>query len=45
MDRYKAQRMKNTTLSRRDSTSVAARLSAAPMIHSSSMAVCVSTPS
>lgn len=44
MDRYKAQRQKNTTLSRRASTSMAPRLSAAPMRHNSSIAVCVSRP-
>lgn len=45
MDRYKTQRQKNTTLSRRASTSVAARLNTAPMRHSSSIPVCVSKPS
>lgn len=45
MDRYKTQRHKNTTLSRRASNSIAPRLSAAPIRHSSSIAVCVSKPS
>lgn len=44
MDRYRTQRQKNTTLSRRASTSMAARLNTAPMRHSSSIPVCVSTP-
>lgn len=44
-DRYKAQRQKNTRLSLKASVSMAARLSKAPMRHSSSMVVWVSKPS